>query len=69
MKDLDNSKEDVSIIPILNLTANVLPNQSDVLYYGILVTSTGVHVPLYPVFEYGTIVAFAGKMVYRCLRR
>ncbi|MDH5687329.1 MAG: hypothetical protein OEZ48_05675, partial [Candidatus Bathyarchaeota archaeon] len=64
MKDLDNSKQDVSMIPILNLTANVLPNQSDVMYYGILVTPNGIHVPLYPVFEYGTIVAFAGKMVY-----
>jgi hypothetical protein len=64
MKDLDNSTDDVHLIPMLNLTANVVPDQSKVIDYGITTTSNSAYVPLYAVGEYGTVVAFGGKMIY-----
>jgi hypothetical protein len=64
MKDLDNSKDDLHLIPMLNLTANIIPNQSKVIDYGIITTSSSAYVPLFPVDEYGTTVAFTGKMFY-----
>jgi len=64
MRDLDNSLEDLKIVPQLNLTMNVPPSQADVKDYGILVTSSGMQVPLNPIWEYGDIVAFTGKLFY-----
>lgn len=64
MKDLDNSTDDVHLVPMLNLTANVVPDQSKVIDYGITTTSNSAYVPLYAVGEYGTVVAFGGKMIY-----
>ena len=64
MKDLDNSEDDVHLVPMLKLTANVVPDQSKVSDYGITVSSNSSYVPLYAVGEYGTVVAFAGKMIY-----
>jgi hemolysin activation/secretion protein len=51
MRDLDNSLEDLKIVPQLNLTINVPPSQADVKDYGILVTSSGLQVPLNPICE------------------
>jgi len=64
MRDLDNSLEDLKIVPQLNLTMDVPPSQEDVKDYGILVTSSGMQVPLNPIWEYGAIVAFTGKLFY-----
>ncbi|PVX25652.1 MAG: hypothetical protein CW691_03910, partial [Candidatus Bathyarchaeum sp.] len=64
MKDLDASKEDIHVVPILNITANILPDPSEVIDYGIAVTSNSIYLPLFPVWEYGSIVAFGGKMFY-----
>jgi len=64
MKDMNQSKEDVFVVPMLNVTANVYPPQSEVLLYGISVNSDSMYVPLMPVFQYGTIVAFSGKVFY-----
>jgi hypothetical protein len=64
MQDRDGSKEDVIILPMLALTVNSPPDQNDVAPYGIVVEGQNISVPLLPVFEHGTIVAFTGRMVY-----
>ncbi len=64
MKDLDNSVEDLHIVPMLNITANVTPNPSDLLEYGITTQGNSAYVPLYAVDEYGTTEAFTGRMIY-----
>ena len=64
MKDMDNSEEDLKVVPQLNVSVNVPPNQSDVADYGILVTDNGMHVPVYPVWENDAIVAFTAQIFY-----
>jgi hypothetical protein len=64
MKDLDNSVEDLHLVPMLNITANVTPNQADLLEYGITTSGNSAYVPLYAVEEFGTTVAFTGRMIY-----
>ena len=64
IKDLDNSKEDLWIIPMLNITADIVPDQSEVVVYGITVTDYGMVVPLYPVLDFERIVSFMGKIFY-----
>ena len=64
MKDMDESEDDVFLVPMLNITANIYPPQSEVVLYGISVHSDNMYVPLMPVFNYGTIVAFSGKVFY-----
>ena len=64
MKDLDNSLEDVKLVPQLNVTVNVKPNQADVAEFGILVTDNGLHVPVYPVWENDEVVAMSAQIFY-----
>jgi hypothetical protein len=64
MKDLDMSLEDVKVVPQLNLTVNVRPNQADVAEFGILVTDYGMHVPVYPIWENDDVVAFSAQIFY-----
>jgi hypothetical protein len=64
MKDLDNSTDDLHLIPMLHLTANVIPEQSKVINYGITTDSTGAYVPLYAVDDLGTTEALTGRMMY-----
>jgi len=64
MQDLDNSKEDIAVFPQLELTLSSSPDQNDVAAYGIQVDANGAFVPLLPVVEHGTIVAFTGRMLY-----
>ena len=64
MKDLDDSEEDLKVLPQLNVTVNVPPNQADVADYGIVVTDYGMYVPIYPVWENDAIVAFTAKIFY-----
>lgn len=64
MKDLDNSMEDVQVVPMLNLSANIIPEESEVINYGITTESNQAYVPLYSVAEFGNVVAFSGKMFY-----
>ena len=59
MQDLDSSKEDVKVIPMLNITLNAIPEQADVEDYGIQVVSNGIHVPISPVMENERVVAFS----------
>lgn len=64
MKDMDNSEEDLKVVPQLNVSVNVPPSQSAVEAYGILVTDTGMNVPVYPVWENDAIVAFTAQIFY-----
>lgn len=64
MQDLDSSKEDVKVIPMLNITLNSIPEQTDVEDYGIQVVSNGIHVPISPVMENERVVAFSSKMFF-----
>ncbi|MFW9963178.1 MAG: hypothetical protein ACFFCX_06430 [Candidatus Sifarchaeia archaeon] len=64
MKDLDNSERDVSIVPKLNVTTNVIPDQEILNEHGITAMAGYVHLPLTPVMEYGNIVGFLGRMFY-----
>lgn len=64
MKDMDESEEDLKVLPQLNVTANVLPTQAEAEDYGILVTDSGMYVPIYPVWENDAIVAFTAKIFY-----
>ncbi|NOR48844.1 MAG: hypothetical protein GQ533_12515, partial [Methanosarcinaceae archaeon] len=64
MKDLDNSTDDLKLIPMIELRSNVIPNQSDLLDYGIVASSDRLYIPLTVVKDYGTNVAFGGRMFF-----
>ena len=64
MKDLDNTTDDIKFIPMIKLKTNVVPDQSDLLDYGIVASSDGLYIPLTVVNDYGTSVAFGGRMFY-----
>ncbi|MHC4942506.1 MAG: hypothetical protein ACYTG7_05740, partial [Planctomycetota bacterium] len=64
MQDRDGSKDDVTIFPFLELYVNIPPEASSVEPYGITVDENNVTVPLLPVYEHGTVVAFTGRMLY-----
>lgn len=64
MKDLDNSTDDLKLIPMIELRSNVIPNQSDLLDYGIVASSDKLYIPLTVVKDYGTNVAFGGRMFF-----
>jgi hypothetical protein len=64
VQDWDNSKEDIKVFPMLQLSVNVPPDPEDVIVNNITVDENTVWVPLVPVTEYGSIVAFTGKMLY-----
>ncbi|AKB25595.1 hypothetical protein MSMTP_2126 [Methanosarcina sp. MTP4] len=64
MKDLDDSTDDIKIIPMLELRSNVIPDQADLLEYGIVVSSDSLYIPLTLIKDYGTNVAFGGRMFY-----
>ncbi|MFW9842204.1 MAG: hypothetical protein ACFFES_15005, partial [Candidatus Thorarchaeota archaeon] len=55
---------DVFIVPMLQLSVSTLPEQMDVIKYGISITAEGIELPLFPVEQYGKIVAFSGRLVY-----
>jgi streptogramin lyase len=64
MQDLDNSRDDVQIVPMLELTLSSVPNQSEVESYGIGIFSNKAYVPLAQAQSYGANVALSGKMFY-----
>jgi hypothetical protein len=63
-KDLDGSVNDVVIIPSLKIDCQNLPAQADVVQYGIIEDNTSAYVPLFPVWDYGNMVAFKGRMFF-----
>ncbi len=64
MQDLDNSEDDVQVIPMLELTMSSVPDQADVKDYGIGIFSNTAYVPLVQVQGLGANVALAGKMFF-----
>ncbi|MBP1909749.1 hypothetical protein [Methanolobus bombayensis] len=64
MQDLDGSTEDLTIVPLLELTMDHVPDQSDVDDYGLGVSGDRVYVPLFQVNGIGGETALAGKMFY-----
>jgi len=64
MRDLDASKKDLQAVPSLTLTADWLPEQPEVIGYGVTILGDSASVPLFPVIDQGDIVAFSGRMFY-----
>jgi hypothetical protein len=62
LRDLDGSVSDVVIIPTLEITSDDLPAQEDVIDYGIVIDGSSASVPLFPVWDYGNMVALKGRM-------
>ncbi len=63
-RDLDGSVDDVVIIPTLIIDCEDLPDQDEIEDYGIIVDGTSAYVPLFPVWEYGNMVALKGRMFF-----
>ncbi|HUV61143.1 MAG TPA: hypothetical protein VMW71_03135 [Thermoplasmata archaeon] len=63
-RDLDGSVDDVVIVPMLRLNCTNLPDQGDVEDYGIITDGSSAYVPLFPVWEYGNMVALKGRMFF-----
>jgi hypothetical protein len=63
MMDLDKSTEDIYITPLLELQTDVVLNQTQLLDYGIVTDNTTAFLPLFPVDDFGSTVAFNGKML------
>ncbi|MBN1678217.1 MAG: hypothetical protein JW880_06725 [Candidatus Thermoplasmatota archaeon] len=61
-KDLDGSVDDVVIVPCLRIDCESQPDQDAVVDYGITVDGTSAFVPLFPVWDYGNMVALKGRM-------
>ncbi len=64
VQDWDNSKEDIKVFPLLQLSVNDAPEANEVILNGIAVDGNTVSIPLMPVTEHGNIVAFAARMLY-----
>ncbi len=64
MQDLDGSTEDLTIVPLLELTMDQVPDQLDVDDYGLGISGERVYVPLFQVNGIGGETALAGKMFY-----
>ena len=63
-RDLDGSVDDVVIIPSLRIDCSNLPAQEDVVQYGIIVDNSSAFVPLFPVWDYGNMVALKCRMFF-----
>jgi VCBS repeat-containing protein len=64
MQDRDNSKKDVCITPVLEVSASSLPNSDDLDKYGIYVIDGKAYVPLYTTDHFGSPSAFNGRIYY-----
>ena len=63
-RDLDGSVNDVVIIPTLRIDSEDLPDPEDVEGYGITIDGSTAFVPLFPVWEYGNMVALKARMFF-----
>lgn len=63
-RDLDGSVDDVVIIPTLRIDCESLPAEEEVEEYGVIVDGASAFVPLFPVWEYGNMVALKGRMFF-----
>ncbi|MCK5415332.1 MAG: hypothetical protein KAJ35_08115, partial [Thermoplasmata archaeon] len=65
MRDIDGSTSDVKVVPMLEFTTDTLPGDKEILEeYGINIQGNTMYVPVFPVWEFGNIVAFKGKMFW-----
>ena len=64
MRDLDDSVEDLTMVPILELTGNGMPSNTEVADFGIATTDEKAYLSLSPMWEYGNIVALQGQMFF-----
>ena len=64
MRDLDDSVEDLTMVPILELTGSGMPSSSEVVDFGIATTDEKAYLSLSPMWEYGNIVALQGQMFF-----
>ncbi|MCJ2539986.1 MAG: hypothetical protein LN414_01800, partial [Candidatus Thermoplasmatota archaeon] len=64
IRDLDNSTEDVTIVPMMEITGDYIPTGPEVEAYGIVAMEEAAYVPVYPIWHQGTIVALQGQMFF-----
>ena len=64
IKDLDGSKQDIHIVPMLELTLNEAPPASLVQDYGISIQDGKAYLPLIPMQELGLTTALKARMFY-----
>ena len=64
MMDLDNSKEDLTITPILELDGANMPYGPEMDEFGIVTAGNLACLPMYPIWEYGNVVALQAQMFY-----
>ncbi len=64
MRDLDSSIDDITIMPLLLLTGDTLPPDDDLALYGLQAQGDTVYMPVFPVWDYGNIVAFKAEMYF-----
>jgi hypothetical protein len=62
MRDMDNSKDDISSMPSLLIETDMALDQEEVVDYGMTLNDGNVILPLSPVIEDGMNAAFVGKM-------
>jgi len=64
VRDLDNSTEDVTAVPMMEITGDFIPTGPEVESYGIVAMEDAAYVPLYPIWHQGNIVALQGQMFF-----
>ncbi len=64
MRDMDNSIEDVTILPILELSGDDMPDDLELSEYGVVTTEEMAYIPLFPIWQYGNVIALQGQMFY-----
>ena len=62
MRDVDNSTDDVTATPVLELRGTGLVDDPELEDYGVVVVGDMAYVPLYPIDDYGDVVALQGEM-------
>ena len=62
MRDMDNSSDDIFAFPYLEMKCDRLPDQKDVIDYGIIIGEDVATVPLFSEWEYGKVVGLRGKI-------
>jgi len=64
MRDLDSSIDDITIMPLLLLTGDTLPPDDDLALYGLQAQGDTVYMPVFPVWDYGNVVAFKAQIYF-----
>ncbi|MGA1821894.1 MAG: hypothetical protein ACMUIG_05150, partial [Thermoplasmatota archaeon] len=64
MQDLDDSKNDVYVAPMLKINGNVPEDSEEIRDYGMIIMGNDSFVPLFPEWDYGRIVALRGRFYY-----